>query len=125
MSLLECRKSRGAFVRLESGSFIFTTFSLLKGRALMLRGRTVVRVAPFGSWYNAAVALLDLLTARGNQVAQALRCADNKLNSHGLLFGKQQREMNGRHVFELIRSLFPFYFPSSVFNASLHAGYLL
>ncbi len=53
----------------------------------------------FGGIYSAAVALLNLSTAQGNQVAQALRSADNKLNSWNLLFNKRQREMNGHHVY--------------------------
>lgn len=53
----------------------------------------------FGDIHNAAVALLNLSTAQGNQVAQALQSADNKLNSWSLLFNKQRREMNGHHAY--------------------------
>lgn len=64
----------------------------------------------FGDIHNAAVALLNLSTAQGNQVAQALQSADNKLNSWSLLFNKQRREMNGHHAYHWIItavSLFP------------------
>ncbi len=84
---------------------------MLKGTltGLMLRGRIGVKIGGkgflsglhtlFGGIYSAAVALLNLSTAQGNQVAQALRSADNKLNSWNLLFNKRQREMNGHHVY--------------------------